>query len=105
MADGWYSSPEAALMAGITYRELDYWCRRGAINPNDGASPGSGRPRRWTPTEVEWLIELGHVQRRVRAVGLVFTVEAVGEVWTALQRQGYWHLTLEAGQMPLAAAP
>lgn len=36
------NSSTAADRAGITYRQLDHWIRKGYIN---GALPGSGNPR------------------------------------------------------------
>lgn len=53
-----YSSTEAAMMAGISYRQLDYWLRTGTIGLcHDGDSaPGSGRYRRFTSDEVDILV-------------------------------------------------
>lgn len=43
---------QAAMIAttGITYRQLDYWTRRGYLRP-DNAGCGSGRQRRWSAAE------------------------------------------------------
>jgi hypothetical protein len=40
---------------GITYRQLDYWSRRGHLHPGraDPARPWSGSARTWTPAELE----------------------------------------------------
>lgn len=46
------SSKELIARAGITYRQLDYWTRRGALVPLSESSPGSGCPRAWDPHEV-----------------------------------------------------
>jgi DNA-binding transcriptional MerR regulator len=43
-------------MTGTTYRQLDYWVRRGLLEPAVAAN-GSGTKRRWT-TE-----DLGRVRR------------------------------------------
>lgn len=48
------SSDEAARRAGCSYRQLDYWCRTGAITPTVGAN-GSGSTRRWAPDDVALL--------------------------------------------------
>lgn len=55
--------------AGISYRQLDYWIRRGFISgvtremPNDGrplpSTPGSGYPREFAP----------HIQTRIVTLG------------------------------------
>ena len=45
---------EVCQRTGATYRQLDYWCRRGWLNPGRvGYSVnGSGSPRDWTPGEI-----------------------------------------------------
>lgn len=51
------SSTEIAKAAGVTYRQLDYWARRGYIIPyND--SFGSGDPRLWALEQIEELRDL-----------------------------------------------
>jgi hypothetical protein len=45
-------SSDAMLAVGITYRQLDHWCRTGYLRP-DSASPGSGFRRRFPPEERE----------------------------------------------------
>ena len=57
-------SSDDMLAAGITYRQLDYWCKTGYLRP-DSASPGSGYRRRFAPEERDvarlmlLLIEVG----------------------------------------------
>ncbi len=46
-----YSSDEACRLAGITYRQADYWTRRGLIEPMAPAT-GSGSRRRWSAQDV-----------------------------------------------------
>jgi hypothetical protein len=42
---------ELHLELGVTYRQLDYWCRRGYLNP---VTPGgSGKWRQWPEGERE----------------------------------------------------
>jgi hypothetical protein len=43
---------QALARTGVTYRCLDYWSRRGWINP-EGAGLGSGSQRRWPASELE----------------------------------------------------
>ena len=45
-------SSDDMLAAGITYRQLDYWCRTGYLRP-DVASPGTGVRRRFPSEEFE----------------------------------------------------
>jgi hypothetical protein len=44
------AAPAWAAEAGVTYRQLDYWTRRGWIRA-DGHGKGSGRPRCWPALE------------------------------------------------------
>ena len=48
----WYSTEEAASLAGVTYSRLDNWERVGYLVPTVAAA-GSGRPRRYTAADVE----------------------------------------------------
>jgi len=43
--------PPALLDTGITYRQLDYWVRKGWLLPGVGA-PGHGYPRDWPASEI-----------------------------------------------------
>ena len=40
------------MSAGMTYRQLDHWTRRGYLRA-DEPTPGSGHRRTWPPREVE----------------------------------------------------
>lgn len=51
-----YSTPEAAAIAGLSYRQADYWVRKGLIAGLSGT--GSGIPRRWSQAQVDRLCEL-----------------------------------------------
>ena len=57
------SAPEAARLAAITYRQLDYWARRGWVPPSVEA--GTGRPGRrlYSSHDVLRLAALGHLGR------------------------------------------
>lgn len=43
------NSKELTELVGITYRQLDYWCRQGYIHPIGNDTPGSGKQRRFSP--------------------------------------------------------
>ena len=63
------SAPDAFRLAGITYRQLDYWARRGWVAPSVEA--GTGRPGRrlYSPDDVLRLAALGHLGRSGADVG------------------------------------
>lgn len=54
----WVTSQELLEHAGISYRQLDYWCRTSLLTPIGAATPGSGLMRRFTEHQAEraWLI-------------------------------------------------
>lgn len=45
-----FSVPEP--LREISYRRIDYWCRRGYLHPEDDGL-GSGNYRRWPEMEIE----------------------------------------------------
>lgn len=52
-----YTSNEVALMAGVTYRQLDYWLRTGWLNIG-GEAHGSGSRRRFSRVEALALVRM-----------------------------------------------
>lgn len=57
-----FSAPEAAALAGVTYRQVDYWARRGWIVPSH-ATEGPDRRRTYALPGVIRLGALGHLGR------------------------------------------
>ncbi len=55
-----FSTREACDLAGITYRQADYWARIGLIEP-DAPARGSGSRRRWNRQQVLMLATLAQV--------------------------------------------
>jgi len=64
------SALDVCRQAGITYRQLDYWCRIGAITPARQAN-GSGTQRRFT-------------NGQARAIRLAVTLRNLGAPMTAI---------------------
>jgi DNA-binding transcriptional MerR regulator len=62
-----YSSVEVCRALGISYRMLDYECKRGRI-PGQEYGPGSGSPRVWTVEQVEKLREIVEARRAAKAL-------------------------------------
>lgn len=87
-------STQVVVLAGITYRELDYWIRSGAIEPEVDAE-GSGRPRYFTVEQAEWVCRIGAVRALAEEHGVMFGVDAIGAMWKALTAGGTWRLVLE----------
>lgn len=46
------NAPTLCRRAGITYRQVDHWCRLGVLRPIGAATPGSGAQRRFPRGEV-----------------------------------------------------
>jgi transposase len=63
-----YTSREAAEAAGISYRQLDYWLRQGAVRPKTPAQPGSGYHRSFTSEEVTRLAEVAALYRSAQEI-------------------------------------
>ena len=43
-----FTGPQACKMAGITYRQLDYWARTGLVRPSVADAHGSGTQRAYS---------------------------------------------------------
>lgn len=56
------SSRRAAEIAGISYRQLDYWARLGYVEPSGASATGSGSRRRWTLPDVQRLASIAAVK-------------------------------------------
>lgn len=56
------SSNEVSRLVGVTYRQLDYWCRTGLVRPHVVAH-GSGSRRRWSKDDVERVRRLAIAAR------------------------------------------
>ncbi len=61
-----FGGPEAARVAGISYRQLDHWARKGLVEPSVVAAKGSGSQRLYS---YEDLLEL-KVIKNLREAGL-----------------------------------
>jgi DNA-binding transcriptional MerR regulator len=90
-----YSTVEAAALVGISFREVDYWTREGAIRPAVEAA-GSGSRRVWTAEQVQWLQRIANVRLAATQAGFVLTMEGVNDIWTACESGRQWRLTLRA---------
>ncbi len=56
------SAPEAASLAGVSYRQLDYWTRKGWITPADLDRVSAGRVvRRYGPAQILQSALLAHL--------------------------------------------
>jgi len=62
---GSYSSAQASRLAGVSYRQLDYWVRTGFIKPARDAR-GKGSARRWGALEIVQL----RVAKELRQAGV-----------------------------------
>lgn len=51
-----YSGPIACAIAGITYRQLDYWARTDLLKPSLSSAHGSGSRRLYSERDVKLLI-------------------------------------------------
>jgi DNA-binding transcriptional MerR regulator len=63
-----YSTPEVCELTGATYRQVDYFARKGLIPGQPaGHGTGSGHRRRWNAAQVERVTLLLRASRLVNA--------------------------------------
>lgn len=55
------SSRDLADRAGVTYRQVDYWCTKGVITPALLSRGGSGGVRRWNEDDIGRVRLLGKI--------------------------------------------
>ena len=48
-----YTSAQVARMCGVSYRQLDYWCRAGLVTPSVREAAGQGSQRQWARADLE----------------------------------------------------
>jgi DNA-binding transcriptional MerR regulator len=86
--DGGFSGAAAAEIAGITYRQLDYWTRTGLVSPSLAAASGSGSRRRYSYTDllelrvIKSLLDAGIKLENVREA-FVYLREELGQEITS----------------------
>jgi DNA-binding transcriptional MerR regulator len=61
-----FSAVEVAQLAGVTYRQLDYWARNGQLVPSVAQAEGQGSHRRYSSFDVAEARVLG----RLSALGI-----------------------------------
>lgn len=84
---GTVSVPDAARVAGLTYRQVSYWIAHGTIIPAHG-NGGSGCPYRFTPRQVEILRQIGTVHRVFEDNDMVVRSDLIQRIWDALSATG-----------------
>ena len=83
MSRSW-SSTELCAAAHISYRQLDYWTRTGAVTPSLDEGDGSGTRRGWSTLDVARVAAIAEVARDLDALGLDLSVELVADLWSRL---------------------
>jgi len=78
---------EACVRAGLSYRQLDYWVRTGAVTPSLAQARGSGTRRRWSAHDVRRLRAIGQLTGDLHALGVSTGTELVERVWEGLGEQ------------------
>lgn len=87
-----FSSQEVCLLAGLTYRQLDHWCRKGAITPSVDTGQGMGTARRWSISDADALGAIVQVARDLASLQSKarMPIELVERIWEA------WHAAGES---------
>lgn len=76
-----YSTDEVALLAGVSYRQMDYWLRTGKVAPDTDNKPGSGYARSFTEEQVALICTTVSRWREAQAVVDDFRS---GALWSAV---------------------
>lgn len=98
-----FSTKRAAVLAGVSYRQADYWARTGLLRPLVEAN-GSGSRRRYTRLQVQQMRVAGLL---ARAGARSETIRAALDATAGLDPD-LWagHLVIEAdGTAHLGGAP
>lgn len=66
-----YRGVQVCALAGITYRQLDYWCRSGLVEPSMAAAKGSGSQRLYTDLDLRVLLVISHLIRSGASLGAI----------------------------------
>lgn len=110
MADQeWYSTAQVAELAGVTYRQANYWVMLGLIEPSIENAVGSGSRRRWALADIPVLmllddLMLGSTQRRKgHTVFSDITVPSVVRLAREHQFQGW--ITVEGEEVTWFSKP
>jgi DNA-binding transcriptional MerR regulator len=80
-----HSTPEAAELADVTFRQIDYWARHRIVTPTIEAD-GSGSRRRWSDGDVRALAAVGRAARATRHEAIAEMLRQVGE---SARRSGF----------------
>lgn len=67
------SSPDACRLVGCTYRNLDHWCRNGALGERLCLPGGGGSRRRWSSSDLEALYAVKQVMALAGGLDLAAT--------------------------------
>ena len=94
-------SGRALLTAGLTYRQVDYWCRKGYLRPECYPTPGTGQRRTFTPGEIAVATRIARLVAAGLAVKTAARV-ARAEWWPVEIGPG---ITVELADTPWSVAP
>lgn len=75
---------DACTRAGLSFRQVDYWVRNGAITPSVAEAAGSGSRRLWNAHDVRMLTAIGRVTTDLTTLDIDMPVELVDRLWRGL---------------------
>jgi len=73
---GSFASAEVCRQTGLTYRQLDYWCKKGVITPSVARAFGSGTARCWSKADIKRIKTL---LKRIRRARKLLTAAGFGD--------------------------
>lgn len=101
LEDHWprLSSAEVCGLAGVTFRQLDYWDRTGILRPGVSAK-GSGSQRRWSPAQVRSVWVAGRLSFLGARAPTIAAVVVQLEDWPLRRWHGRIDVTLDGLVVP-----
>lgn len=96
-------APQACQLAGITYRQIDYWARTGLVVPSIVSASGPGSQRLYAPGDVlalrvvKQLLDCGVSLQRIRQVTAALAALAPLEVREQIIVIGRHAIVISAG--------
>lgn len=57
------TSHDLTIVAGLTYRQVDYWTRAGYLTPIGNPRPGHGYPREYADDQVSLAVQMSRLTK------------------------------------------
>lgn len=73
-----YRAPQVCRIAGISYRQLDYWTTTGLVTASYGGAKGSGTQRLYSPDDVAVVTAVAALRRFGLSLAMIRRLDEEG---------------------------